>query len=264
MENHKYEKSTNTILCKKCWKPKLHEYHLEFLDADDIIPAKLGTKNHDSRAAEYVLDTPLSDAQERQLKQHENSKEPDCYGHTCPVCGIRWSHNYKCWPGKDIKDNMHCPKCFGQAVVEIHRNDDIIQMLNAKVTSAKEISELMLQHESFVVLEASKSDNFESWCAAHINNLRELIEKNNAKIYATRAALVKLRKENDSKLTPEEIEQYKRNAARQKKERKVSEESAAKKAWKDELKDLASLVGKDVAETKLRKMYEAKGLKVPE
>ena len=37
MENHKFKPIPYSKLCGSCFKPKLNEMHLDFLDAEDII-----------------------------------------------------------------------------------------------------------------------------------------------------------------------------------------------------------------------------------
>jgi hypothetical protein len=287
MQNHKFKPITqgSKICCFKegnesCYKPKLHEYHLDDLTPDDItrgIGKALG-RNHEIQVVDGLPWTPEIDYVASNEVRHAtqpsfvtpissklanlDTREPDCYGHICPNCNNKWFHSYKCWPG--TKENMHCPAHFGQVVVEMNRERDVNDLLNTRVTTAKDIAELILEHRQFVVLEASKSDDFHSWCGAHIRNLRELSEKINAKISATRSAELELSIAENSKLTVEEIEQYKRDAKKRKKAESANAEDLAKKEWKGQLKDLIAAIGdKDLAEMKLKQLWTSKNKEIP-
>jgi hypothetical protein len=74
-----------------------------------------------------------------------------------------------------------------------------------------------------------------------------------------------LRKEDGNKLTPEEIEQYKRAAARQKKVKDKASNEESKKEWTKMLKNLASMVGnEDIAKAQLKEIYKTQGKEIPE
>lgn len=299
MENHKFKQLTYSRLCGICYKPKLDDVHLNDLGPEDIIPSHLPSRNKDLNLVESspIVDgvvvpwnskkpvrpsvlgeipTPYIESSGQlsftekieHLDNTTQSNLPDCYGHKCPNCGDTWSHSYKCWPDPKVKEMMHCPKCFGQAVVEIHRNDDIAKLINPQITSAKDLAHQRIEHEAFIVLEASKSANYEEWCADHIRNLRALIEQYTNKIFATNSALAQLRREDAEKLTPEELEQFRKNSVRGKKtdeEKKVKQRDTSKKDYKMMLANLIALSGSEKkAKKQLDAIWLAEGKEIPE
>jgi hypothetical protein len=285
--NHKFKQLSYTKLCGLCFKPKLNEMHLDHLDENDLIasisssapatgeielvepvesiptswvPENLG----DPRQMPFVTNIPVSNHIKPKLET-QDSNLPSCYGHKCPECGRHWMHNYKCWPDPKVKEVMHCPQHFAQAISEIHRNDDIANLIKPTLNTAKYLAEQRIEHTSFVVLEAVKSGNYEQWIQDHIQNLRSLIEQYNNKIYASTTALADLRKEDGNKLTREEIEQYQRAAARQKKVKENTNKEESKKEWTKMLKHLVSMVGsEDIAKAQLKEIYKTQGKEIPE
>jgi hypothetical protein len=264
MENHKFKKVSYLSVCGICFKPLLHEYHLDNLDPSDIKPKdpKIEDKNNDFKLTE---DTKIYEGIDRKPPLNPNSNEPLCYGHTCPSCGISYLHNYKCWPDPKMTASHHCSACFGQAIVEIHRAADIAGLIQVSETfTARDQRELRIQHKGFCVLEMSKTEEYEEWSKKHQQQLEDFIKMANVKKFANREALLERRKEDGAKLTDEEITDYRRRAARQKKVKADSESSDKKKQWKEQNKNLASIVGKDAAEIKLRELWKSQGKEIPE
>ena len=301
MDNHKFKPFDNLLtgskICAVCYRPKLDAFHLDELGPENIvkeIPVKaknFGEQltlvdgfevpftgnavkpiNQGAAPEPFIQDNQLVFSQrvEGINKGHDSTNAPDCFGHTCPECGVTWLHTYKCWPDSKISDSMYCAAHFGQSISEIHRNEDIGR-LTEKSNSARALIEARLLHKAFVILEARKLPDFEEFCANHIRGLREKIELFQNQCYATTEALADMRKEDGSKLTQAEIEAYRRAAARNKKSKFVNPAhketpkiSDAKKAWNEQLKGLISLVGdKDKATAKLTKLYTAQGKEIP-
>jgi hypothetical protein len=286
--NHKFKQMSYTKLCGLCFKPKLDEMHLDHLDESDLIASNLPKlpsidseielvesvesiptswvpeNSGDPRQMPFVTNIPVSNHIKPKSEQ-QDSNHPNCYGHKCPECGRHWMHNYKCWPDLKVKEVMHCPEHFAQAISDIHRNDDIANLIKPTLNTAKYLAEQRIEHTSFVVLEAKESGNYEQWIQNHIQNLRSLIEQYNNKIFASTTALADLRKEDGNKLTPEEIEQYKRAAAKQKKIKENTNKEESKKEWTKMLKNLASMVGnEDIAKAQLKEIYKTQGKEIPE
>jgi len=261
---HQFKEMPYTLLCGICCKPKLDENHEGHFDISDMKPSEpiLDTNFHPTE------DMPVIDGKSKNPYFTDPTKqEPDCYGHKCPSCGRAFMHDYKCWPG--TKEILHCDVCFGNATVEIHRNEDIIRMLQVRILKPEDIARILLEHEAFCVLEAVRDSKipYETWFENHIRDLREMNERNNLCISASNTARLKLRKEDAGKFTQEELEELRKRSARQKKEKAPKDvtKDEAKKLWTAQLKGLISLTGdKASAEEKLRQMYKSKNKEIPE
>lgn len=263
--NHKFKQMSYTKLCGICFKPKLDEMHLDHLDESDLIASNLPTDPSFKPTEDMQIFMNESHLPPHIIKQAEEAKQPNCYGHTCIECGRSFMHEHKCWPGPNSGPNGYCPEHFAQAISDIHRNDDIANLIKPTLNTAKYLAEQRIEHTAFVVLEATKSGNYETWIQDHIQNLRSLIEQYNNKIFASTTALADLRKEDGNKLTPEEIEQYKRAAVKQKKVKENTNKEESKKEWTKMLKNLASMVGnEDIAKAQLKEIYKTQGKEIPE
>lgn len=273
MIKHKFEPKLNSVLCARCFRPKLNDLHLDHLTSEDLIASNLPTVNQEKNLSLII------ESDERiKPKSNENEvinelKDRNCFGHICPDCGKVWEHESRCWPDPKATEKLRCINCYKQSIADIHRNDDILALLHVHEATPREITETLIAHEQFVYLEASKSPNYSEWCAAHNKNLQRMIELYQAKVISNRTALLRLRQEDASKLTQEEIDQHRRNAVRQKtKAPKKDEEAAsgsltknaAKKAYKDMLSALAASIGKDQAKQMLDAKYKEQGKEIPE
>jgi len=263
---HKFEPiSQYSKLCKLCLKPKLDELHLENLGPEDFTNVKPPAEV--PRSPEIVYEKPPNNSIENRIKSAApETNQPDCYGHTCPVCNVRWSHDYKCWPG--TQESLACPMHFGTVMSEIKRLDDITELIKPSENEAAFLASQRIEHESFVKLQVNKLsyDEFEQWCAAHIRSLRALIEQYNNKIYATRSVVAGRRRLEESKLTPEERDDYLRKAKRQKKIDLDAAKTKAKQSWDEQKKSLLKAVGnnEDKAIEILKNVYKSQGLNLPE
>jgi hypothetical protein len=271
-EPHKFEKFANSLMCKHCFKPKLQELHLPFLDENDILDPQLRIKktSDDLDASEAIIFPPTT-AGEAQRESNDESNEPDCYGHKCPRCNCTFYHSYKCWPSirdSKVSEVMHCPACFGQANVEIHRNEDIdaIRQMQLRVSSPRDIAERMIEQGSYIRLEMSRRKNYEEWFANEfIPDIRRKIEALTSDMYAGKKELLRRRSEDLEKLTPEEIESYSRQSLRQKKIKKEDNLKNEKADWLANLKNMIKLVGNEtIALQQLTKIYKSQNKDIPE
>jgi hypothetical protein len=271
MEPHKFERlGQTTQLCKLCYKPKLHENHLDFLTDEDKISSEAQNKLLGiSLCAKPGIteDTQLIDGESKlpltMQKQDENL--PDCYGHICPGCGQRWDHNYKCWPG--TKESLYCGKCMSQANVEINRPKDIdlIAQSQSHVLSNRDIAEKFVEKEQFWFLELTRQADYEDWFAnVFWKDLQAKIEMLRIDQAAGKQALLKRRTLDLEKLTPEEIDTYKRRASRQKDLKSKSEVKSEKDDYKTNLAKLIKMVGnEDAAKLQLAEIYKLQGKEIP-
>jgi hypothetical protein len=282
-----------STICKHCYRPKLDALHLDNLDANDLkkqtefATANLASDILVDGAAVAWNDTksmPVEVGQDYTIDENgqycfssktlspdhgtisETSKAVNCYGHRCPACQKTFSHTYKCWPG--TTEILHCPDCFSQASADIHRPIDISAMQLHRKHTAREIIEIQLTHRQFCVLEMSKTPEYETWFANHLDNIEKQIESLNAKKYAAKSALVERRTEESAKLTSEEIESFKRQAKRNKnpleKEAKATKK-AEKAAWDGLLKMLlATGKSQNDATASLTQMFKSQGKEIPE
>jgi hypothetical protein len=211
----------------------------------------------------------ISDGISKLPHQNLHTTEPDCYGHICPTCRKSWMHSYKCWPNPKVSEEMYCPEHFGQCVVEMHRTNDIKKLVEK--VPVDRLKEMQLEHESFCVLEATKSGNYEEWFEKHLLNLKEMQIKLANHEAGAKKARAGLRQEDAGKLTTEEITQFTRDASRQKKRRQkedqeIKEKDNSKSEWTKMLKSLLPLVGNnaELAIKQLKIIYESQGKEIPQ
>ena len=269
MENHKFKQLTYSKLCGVCYRPKLDEYHVPFFDENDLteLPSKLGTANGDKLNDHGNL-VEVEQSSIKPKTSSEESNQPDCYGHKCPVCNDFWHHNYKCWPDARVKEVMHCPKCFGQAVVEINREKDLKQIIaeSEQVTPKDVLVSAAIEHESFLYLEIMKlaPEYREQAIIEHINKCRMMCEKFSSFVAASKKVGKKIQAEEMEKLTPEEIQDFQRRAQRQKKLGIEDKRAEDKKAYERMLKDMIKAVGNEaLAEKITNDTYKAQGKEIP-
>ena len=274
--------------------PKLHENHLDALDANDIKVSSMPSKNEQISAAQKIGEisveshkiewrpevdnqlpfvTEIADIDHygiKAKKENENSNEPDCYGHICPECGVFWTHTRRCWPDVKIKESMYCQICFGQASADIHRQADITALDqyvqgHCIISDVKSLKSAELEHAEWCGNEIRTNPDFDF--DAHINDLRAKGELINSQISGTATAKRKHQEELDGKLTQEEIAEYRKNATRSK-AKKVRDDSAdkskAKKEWNETLKMLLMMQPDKVkAVAHLTALYASEGKQVP-
>lgn len=144
------------------------------------------------------------------------SLAPLCLSHKCPMCSCTWEHDYKCGHSRPGL----CARCASQTAAEINRPaklDEIKQQTHITAIDAKNIQ---CEHESLVynmIYEQSSTgahlrDNWQQLIANHLLNMEQMIEATRNKIAAARGVRAKAEIEDLGKLTPEEAEQYKRDA----------------------------------------------------
>ena len=286
-EKHKFVALGHTLVCGKCYRPKLHELHLDDLDSTDIKIVEMPDTNREVSKAkqigELVVMTPKEDPQGIKDKNDPNypddSNKPNCYGHICPGCGRFFTHDYKCWPDPKIKNSMWCGQCaatneFKQAVADGHRHDDIGALeqyvgMHCLISDPKDLKAAEIEHESFCANEIRTNPDFNF--EKHIKDLQLKIEVFNAQISGTARAKANWQLEEAKKLTPEELEQFTKNASRSKVKKSsgaasdaVASEKKAKKEYQDLLKDLLKLTKNEKkAKEELDEMYRSEGKEIP-
>jgi hypothetical protein len=191
-----------------------------------------------------------------------------CAGHACATCTKIWHHDYDC-SAREQKPAL-CPECCAQSAVEINRSQTIEQIaqLSSQNLTGRETIECMLEHEQFVVHELiydpKTKVEYPDWMERVNNHRRDIarnIEKWKIRDLATSKAVMRKHAEDVSKLTPEEVEQYKRDARRSKtassapekkdKTAKAPKQLDAKTAYDKMLKGLM---------TEIKSKRKAKGL----
>ena len=200
-ELHKYQGSGP--ICSLCYKTPMNAIHGVDFNADELDGVRNAVREITpiESTPQLIIETPPK-VQNTIPLEHKNKESPNiltedivlCYGHKCPSCGRAFSHAYKCWPG--TTEVLHCPDCHAQATAEIHRPDDILQLLKKDYMTAREITEILIEHEAFVVRNIIRDENnelrsdYEERVAAHILNMEQMSVALNAKKQATRKALV--------------------------------------------------------------------------
>lgn len=198
MNQHKFEGSL--MNCLKCFRP-----------ANDPI---------------HCLSESLATARDIKLYGPNNQVAPPiCMGHTCPSCKKTWNHNYDCG-----KVDIHglCIDCAQQTASDINRLKHIEEIgFQAKSLTPREVKELQLDHEQFVVLNIThipgatapdgkplENPNWQADLAAHIKSIEVQIEKCKVKISGAHKARASQEVQDLNKISPEEREQFLRDAQR--------------------------------------------------
>lgn len=200
---------------------------------------------------------------ERRILQNAAKQDPNaakaitCPGHECPTCKKTWTHNYNCTSRKT--GNGLCERCAQEAAVEIGRPQTIEQlaMLSSSNLSGWEVSKIFNAHSEFVTKNLILDENGverPDWYErinVHRRELKKQIEMLRIHEHATSKVVVDKMTEDMTKLSPEEIEQYKRDAKKQaggKKESakkadskpQATPQEAANKAYADLLKGITT------------------------
>ncbi len=144
-----------------------------------------------------------------------------CIGHECARCKKIWKHNYVC--NKPANLEAMCSDCTAQNAVEINRTELVkeIEKNSHDTLSGRERAERFLEQEASLNLEIRDSQGklLENWLeitTEHFTALRILQEKVKIDLQVNSKVTAKARIEKCSKLTPEEQEQYKRDALKTK------------------------------------------------
>jgi len=197
--------------------------------------------------------------------------EIKCIGHTCVTCGKTWHHDYKC--NKPANMEAQCSDCFAQASVDIHRPEEIEQIKingNFHALSGREQVEEFLKHEQTVynMTHDASGNLLDNWLEineTHIIQLRALQEKIRIHEQASEKSKRANFKEQDSKLSPEEIAQMQRDAKKVRTPKEIVADKAKiaddqKKAYNEGLKNcvkmfIAQGMNKDSALKRAKKMF---------
>lgn len=165
----------------------------------------------------HISDTIASGPRILNSAGHLPALAPICLSHKCPTCHSEWQHDYKCnhtRPGQ-------CPRCASQTAAEINRPAKLDEIKQQTYISAADAKNIQCEHESLVynmIYEQSSTgahvlrENWQQLVANHLLNMEQMIEATRNKIAATRGVRAKAEIEDLGKLTPEEAEQYKRDA----------------------------------------------------
>lgn len=197
MNNHIFE--GNLITCLKCFKSKSDPIHICFWNA--------GVANT------QICPVTLYDSSNKPI-------HPTCAGHTCPSCKKTWNHSYDC--GK-VDSHGLCMDCAQQTAAEINRPSHILEIANGKnfrQLSGLEQQTLLLDHEQFVVLniirlpDGSENPEWQVKLSEHIQQLERMIEQYKIKVASSYKARAAKEVQDLNKLTPEEKEQFLKDASR--------------------------------------------------
>jgi hypothetical protein len=188
------------------------------------------TKEH-TQASTHASNCPAC----RALKKFQD--ETLCIGHICVQCGKEWLHDYKCNKPRNLE--AICQNCISQNNVEIHRPEFVLQIeKNGKnILSGQEQAEEFIKHEARIDLmiydySGNLLPNYEEILLVHIEGLRKIIERAVIGTHVAGRKILKVKEIETSKLTPEEQAQYKRDAARQKKQKSLSPDDKDKQLAK--------------------------------
>ena len=147
-----------------------------------------------------------------------------CSGHECARCKQVFTHDYEC-NIHDGKRQILCTKCAGDSASLINRPDDIkrIEKDAHILTTPRETIEQRTEHIDFVQLnifklpDGSDNPNYLADWQKHYDNLQRFIEKYRNYQSAALQAKADKQLEDNTKLSPEEREQYERDAKKLKK-----------------------------------------------
>lgn len=287
-------------LCRVCRKAKVTGNHVSQDNMTDegcpnlhtCIVCKANTSDECATCHEYVCKSCSSKhlnghepVKPKQIKEEkpEEVKKP-CPGHPCPECGNDWKHPYDCNKERTQTKGL-CRNCSQQAASEINRpkSIEVIKKESESPLTGREEAELFNRTYDFAVKNliydpdgkerADWNDRVQKFIDAKLRIQHEL----RIELSAARKAQVKKQTDDLSKLSPEEIAQYKRDAAKLKKpkEKKNGEAAPAKtsderqKAHKKVLKGLCDMLlmmnpqltvaqAEDLAQKKLAQQQEVK------
>jgi len=181
-----------------------------------------------------------------------------CSGHKCPSCESTWRHDYKC--GNTNLTGL-CQNCAQVTAAHINRPKNLEVIVKHQTLTAKESSELSLQYREFMVKnfalqEDGKTPRPESetidLIMNHIQNLRNIQEKSRINEREALELLAETQTKEAMKISPDQREDFKRLADRNKRrdaetEIAKSEKKVAKKEkYKNEIADILKRLGKKV------------------
>lgn len=243
MNSHEFQPLGVTNICSVCYLPLAAHHKPKPLQTLRNVCRGCGVELAESTANQEICDscsaTPASVLRTIEL---ENDRKADS--------------------ASDQKNAEY----LAQQSAEISRQQDIAYIKDhQKHMTGRDIAERLLQHEEFVCLNFNDKPNWADLYEAHQIDLEKKIEQFRCDLMATRKALTKKRMEETTKLTPEERAQYLRDQKKKEKKTAAEEEKAAAKTeWKQNLKNLTTLLGKDAARLKLEELYKSKGKEIPE
>ena len=145
-----------------------------------------------------------------------------CSGHKCKSCGKIYHHKHECiHPILDHEGHGSftgiCPDCTNECC----RKEALKEIVNnQRPLTAREEVEIAIEHESVVKLMCDKPD-WREQISAHITDMEKKIQSFRIKIATSRHVRGQREMEEFSKMTPEEIEDWRRE---QKKDKKPKDE----------------------------------------
>lgn len=214
----------------------------EFDDIQEEFPVEIETK-------------PVEQKQDRSL-----SEQTLCPTHTCSKCQALWAHSYIC--NKPANLDGLCINCARQDAVIINRPVDIEQIAQtaAPNLTGQEVAEIRLGHENTVwnLIHNPDGSDRPDWIERlndHRRNLERMIESLRVELVNESKMRVDKLTEDMQKLSPEEREQYKRDAGKKAagktvKQKKDKPEKPAKEAKPKTAKDLYSSLLRDISKAK--------------
>lgn len=250
---HIYEAAKGLKLCRHCYKNAEHEIH-------SVEPNFTALKLNDRQLEvaqtfpEIALEAIVkNDSADQAINEDLTTWriEAKCPGHPCPQCKKTWKHDYRCEKAPTVQ--ALCQDCASQDAAIVNRPkslETLVQQSRSPLTG-QEVATIMLEHEEFVVRrvihkeDGTVREDWQDRLVNHINAKRRLIEELRAQISASTRAKAKQECEDLTKLSPEEIEQYKRDAAKMKRrnEPKVAKlKDEKEKARKKALKGLCDMI----------------------
>lgn len=189
----------------------------------------------------------------------------DCPSHFCELCKKKFSHSL----GECFKPEVKTQVCYtcqilsipthtllnesisktqrtndaheeyareiGDVSTEAHRAHDLEQIVAGQhILSGKELAEIELEHESFLIsqLNGKSSQEIEDFLEKHIIDLKAKIEKFQKQIQSTHKVRADKRQEITAKMSPEEREAYLRKNSARKLIKAAQERSEVKEAKK--------------------------------
>lgn len=159
------------------------------------------------------------------------TKPIKCPGHTCKSCEQPYKHEDKqCL--HPILDPLGqgaftgvCPNCNA----ECQRQETLKEIISAQhpLTGREEVT-IATEHEPFI-WNMCQEENGEEKVLAHIHDMERKVQSFRVKIGTARQTLGRSQMEKVANFTPEELEAYKKKAAKQKTKRKTQSTAAAGK-----------------------------------
>ena len=250
MKSHQFRNLPNSAICSVCYKPA--SQHTNSRGQESILSEKensaLPAASNEPAATDERTDTA--------------PPPPDLEGWI-----DAWSTNEKERITAEIIEERKKREVLEEDTAEIYRPNDVIRMAQIRHLPGRQIAEIMLAHEQFVCLEFNTKPNWDELYLNHFIEIEKKIEAFKAKLIASRGQYVRKRVEEATKLTPEEREQYKRDARKMEARLGVEgAQTAAKKEWKAQLRNLCKVSGLDAesASKHLSDLYQKAGKEIPQ